>query len=426
MICGMCGSLEHNGHNLTPMQEAIDAHRMLVEGLVAAVKLTRAEAIRAADAIKVIRGELEGNRVVALKIIDEGFNRLLRAIKQRRGELKALVNDAYAEKDDLLNKQITALEAIDMDSEAALQLVEATLALATPVELGERKQVLVDGLTRFTQHAVPLKESCSSTMSIQLEQSLEQSVDAILALGALDTSAADPTASTAGGGGLGVAVVGKASRFVVTAVEAETGKQRSIGGDAVEIKLAAPSRTSRGDSGGGGGGGAAANPKGGKRKRGGGGSGKGRPSKKTRASASASATDAAALVNADATVVDAGDGTYACSYILAEGTPAGEIELSVLVAGGHIQGSPFAVQVTAGKRFAHTRAFDTNGVLHWIGTSAGTKPYENPHGKPGGVVATMSTVLIGEPSRFVGLELAGDARNTTIAGLGSWMAVDLG
>ena len=44
--------------------------------------VTRQEAIAATNAIKVIRGELEGNRDAAIKLIDEGFNKLLRAIKQ--------------------------------------------------------------------------------------------------------------------------------------------------------------------------------------------------------------------------------------------------------------------------------------------------------------------------------------------------------
>ena len=48
-----------------------------------------------------------------------------------------------------LNKQITELESIESHSEIALKLVEATLVAASPVELLERKQVFVDGLTQF-------------------------------------------------------------------------------------------------------------------------------------------------------------------------------------------------------------------------------------------------------------------------------------
>ena len=42
----------------------------------------------------------------------------LRAVRQRRDEMITLVNGAYHEKDDVYNKHITALEAIDEASEA--------------------------------------------------------------------------------------------------------------------------------------------------------------------------------------------------------------------------------------------------------------------------------------------------------------------
>eukprot|EP00729_Bicosta_minor_P018594 gene18594-biopygen29333 len=132
LICGMCGSFDHDGHAYKEVEAAIVAHRAMVEAAVAAVKITRQEAIAATNAIKIIRGELEGNRDAAIKLIDAGFNKLLRAIKQRRDALKKLVNDAYNEKDDVLNTQITELEGIDSHSEIALKLVEATLAAASP------------------------------------------------------------------------------------------------------------------------------------------------------------------------------------------------------------------------------------------------------------------------------------------------------
>ena len=107
-------------------------------------------------------------------------------------------------------------------------------------------------------------------MTITLKQSFEESADAILAIGALDTSATDPTASTAEGEGLTVANVGVVSEFVVTAVEVGAGEQRSIGGDTVVIKLVSASTSSVGEASGSGGGVVTAK---GKRKHGGGGGG---------------------------------------------------------------------------------------------------------------------------------------------------------
>eukprot|EP00729_Bicosta_minor_P001108 gene1108-biopygen29776 len=354
LICGMCGSFDHAGHVYKEVKEATAAHRAMVEAAVAAVKITRQEAIAATNAIKIIRGELEGNRDAAIKLIDAGFSKLLRAIKQRRDALKKLVNDAYNEKDDVLNKQITELEGIDSHSEIALKLVEATLAAASPIELLERKQLFVDGLTQFQEHTVPLKENCVSNMTIKLTQSFEASANNILAIGMLDTNATDPSASTAAGAGLTSGQVGDVAEFVVTAVEVGTGKQRSAGGDIVVIAFAqndaayedaAPSV----------GGGAAAKPTSGKRKRGGGSSsgGKGRASKKRKTGA---ATAGLVPAETDTTVVDNGDGTYSCSYTPPDGAAevgGGKWQLEVLLNGKPIVGSPFAVEVRPSANMAN-------------------------------------------------------------------------
>eukprot|EP00729_Bicosta_minor_P005158 gene5158-biopygen22795 len=355
LVCAMCAVMHHNGHDFTPVEQAIGKHRASIEALLADVVVTRQDAIAATNAIKIIRGELEGNRDAAIKLIDAGFTKLLRAIKQRRDALKQMVNDAYTEKDDVLNKQITELEGIESHSEIALKLVEATLAAATPVELLERKQLLVDGLTQFKEHRVSLKENCVSNMTIQLKQSFEQSANNILAIGMLDASATDPSASTAAGEGLAVAKVGEAAEFIVTAVDVGTGKQRSIGGDSVLVVLrqaitadegAAPSG-SGGGGGGGGGAAAAAKPGNGKRKRGdggGGSSGKGRVKK----SKTGATTPAAARDTTELTVVDNGDGTYSCSYTPSDGAAEvgdGKWQLEVLLNGKPIVGSPFVIEV---------------------------------------------------------------------------------
>eukprot|EP00729_Bicosta_minor_P024403 gene24403-biopygen9588 len=375
LICGMCAAFDHAGHVYKEVKEATAAHRAMVEAAVAAVKITRQEAIAATNAIKIIRGELEGNRDAAIKLIDAGFNKLLRAIKQRRDALKKLVNDAYNEKDDVLNKQITALEGIDSHSEIALKLVEATLAAATPIELLERKQLFVDGLTKFKEHGISLTEECGSTISVMVGTSFEQQATNILAVGWINTEDTDPSASIAAGAGLTSGKVGDVAKFVVTAVEVGTGKQRSAGGDIVVIAFAqngaayedaAPSV----------GVGAAAKPASGKRKRGGGSSssGKGRASKKSKTGV---ATTGLVPAETRTTVVDNGDGTFSCSYTPPEGAAevgGGKWQLEVLLNGKPIVGSPFAVEVRP-----------SANLTNWVFGSVATGEYALSEG---GAVAT--------------------------------------
>eukprot|EP00729_Bicosta_minor_P002160 gene2160-biopygen10887 len=346
LVCAMCGLLHHSKHDFTPVEKAAGKHRDALEALLAEVVVTRQEAIAATNAIKIIRGELEGNRDAAIKLIDEGFNKLLRAIKQRRDALKKMVNDAYTEKDAVLNTQITELESIESHSEIALKLVEATLAAATSVELLERKQLFVDGLMQIKDHGVPLKEGCGSTIALGGAAPFEQQAANILAVGWINTEDTDPAASTAVGEGLAVAIVGNIAEFVVTAVDVGTGKQRDGGGDTLSIMFIQGGPADEGAApSGGGGGGAAAKPASGKRKRGGGGSiGNRRASKRNKTG------DAASPVppTNDTMVVDNSDGTYSCSYTPPEGADAvggGKWRLEVLLNGKHIVGSPFAIEV---------------------------------------------------------------------------------
>eukprot|EP00729_Bicosta_minor_P030939 gene30939-biopygen14705 len=74
LVCAMCAVTKHNGHALSPIADAVGVHRAAIAALVAEVVVSRNEAVAAANAIKVVRGELEGNREAALKVVEDDFN----------------------------------------------------------------------------------------------------------------------------------------------------------------------------------------------------------------------------------------------------------------------------------------------------------------------------------------------------------------
>jgi hypothetical protein len=237
----------------------------------------------------------------------------------------------------------------------------------------------------------------------------------------VDTKA---SVSVAVGVGIVTAVVGKEATFVVTAV-GYGGTPRTEGGDVVEVMFGpAPVEGS------GGGAAAAVEEPPSKRRR-----------KKTKAASSQPKGTAAPAPAAPTvgTVVDGENGTYQCSYIPWVDAAAGMWQLAVQIGGLHIAGSPFAVELVAGKEFVFEQitqggymtaaSFDGKGVLHWIGTKYGTMPYTNPHKMgAGGVVATRSSGAFGSPKWFVIHDHDGTTSNYTANTPNScnWMAVDLG
>lgn len=118
---------------------------------MAAVTVSRAEvvaAIAAISTIKVIKGQLQGNKDAANKVIEAGFKKLMQAARERKDALKQLVcllEGTYSEKLAALEAQLSALEDVDSTSEAALALVAATLAAATATELLARSSLLEIG-----------------------------------------------------------------------------------------------------------------------------------------------------------------------------------------------------------------------------------------------------------------------------------------
>lgn len=151
LVCAMCGLLEHSKHDFVPVEKAALAHRETIEAALAAVTVPRAEVVAAIAAIKVIKGQLQGNKDAANKVIEAGFKKLMQAAREQKDALKQLVcllEGTYSEKLAALEAQLSALEDVDSTSEVALALVAATLAAATPTELLARSSLLENGLGR--------------------------------------------------------------------------------------------------------------------------------------------------------------------------------------------------------------------------------------------------------------------------------------
>jgi hypothetical protein len=264
-----------------------------------------------------------------------------------------------------------------------------TVAVATPAELAQRRSLLVGGLQSLCDHGVKLQPQCETRVRVEATAALAVVIKGIATMFAVVDTNTNPLASTVTGAGVSDAMVGAPAEVVVQTVGFD-GQPRTIGCDIVGVTLV---RRDSGDGGEGSGGGG---------DDGGGG----------------------AIADGGGGAGDKANCSYVCSYTAT--TAEGAWQLEVCVGGNHVQGSPFAVRVSAGVRFVYSGTpFDTNGVLYWIGTGEGARAYSYPHGADGGVVAAMSSVARGTPLRFV-QHVHDGSRNYTKSVPNSWMSVDLG
>eukprot|EP00729_Bicosta_minor_P006328 gene6328-biopygen25914 len=341
LVCATCAVLEHNGHDLKPMEQVCSEHKDAIAAEVAQTVVARDEVVAAKTALEGVCDQVRQNGEAAKERVILGFRRVMAEGKQRSEALVAKVDETVRFKCGLLEAQVTGADESSDNATNGIELAEATLKVASPTQVLQYKKVLVGGLQRFQNHGLALKQACGPVVDVLLGDALDDIMTQIGTLGVLRTMVTDPAASTAAGGGLAVAKVGGIAAFVVTAVEVMSGNVRTTGGDNVKVMLVAV-------EGGGSGGGAAAaeaKPASGKRKRSGGGSsGKGRATKKSKTDA----TSSSAPAETTTTVVDSGNGTYSCSYTLPDGADAvgsGKWQLEVLLNGKHIVGSPFAIEV---------------------------------------------------------------------------------
>jgi hypothetical protein len=295
----------------------------------------------------------------------------------------------------ILHPQVIAGQIGEVDD--ALQAIAdgaavatTTVAVATPAELVQRHSLLVDALQNLCDHGVTLTPQCGTRVRAVATETFEALIKGIETMFAVVDTDTNPLACTADGAGVTGAMVGSPAEVVVRTVGFD-GQPITDSSADVGVTLI------RCDGGGGG--------------SGDGGDGRG-------------GSGADRVV---ASVRNGGDGSYVCSYTatIAEGA----WQLEVRVGGNQIQGSPFAVHVSAGVRFAYSGTpFGTDGVLHWIGTGEGARAYANPHGADGGVVAAIYLIEpnYSDPRRFVQHVCDGNNNTTTNNTPNSWMSVDLG
>eukprot|EP00729_Bicosta_minor_P002582 gene2582-biopygen6057 len=400
-ICAMCAAKEHSTHDYVDIAEASGTTRQALEKVVARAALALVEVSEGVAAVNERRKEVEQSAKETHAEVQRAYKQAQAGLISDMKTTQAAALTEGGRKEGVLVNQRDALASVKGRLESGLDLAHRVQEGASEVQLLQIQRLLVDGLTAATSHGISLQPVCGPSVMFVKSPAWMALNEKVPALGAISGSDTNPAACTAEGGGLKEAGVGNAVGFVVTAVNFE-GRKRENGDDGVALTVVFV----------GGGGGDAAGAGGGDGGGGGCGGGGG----------------VGAAGNTVTSVVDHKDGTYTCKYVIPEGSPEGVCQLAVRILGQHIHGSPFAVHVSAGKQFAHTGAFDGNGVLHWIGSGCGTKEYTNPHGKPGGVVAKMSSVYNNygcTPSRFV--EHAPlNQDNYTEDTANSWMSVDLG
>jgi hypothetical protein len=334
-----------------------------MDGLVAAASNALAAIEAGIGAMRRLLTVLETNAKITAEEVEEHCKALQRVLIARMHELQGAAKAETKQKMGVLQKQLNELERVEGALEIGIEVEERFKEHGTPIEQLQGNQLVVDGLAAATARADRANGApgVEPTVKFVVQRELKRMSEMLARYGSISGADGNPRLTVARGTGLTSAYANCHATFVVKA-RGYDGNPRAEGGDKVEMVLK-PAQVA------------------------GGGSGGGRatavveeqPSKRHKNikpinSEQKQTAPAAPVVG---TVVDVGDGTYQCTYILSAGAAGGEWQLAVRMRGAHIAGSPFAVEVTAGKEFVFEQinqggyrtaaSFDGKGVLHWIG-----------------------------------------------------------
>lgn len=76
LVCAMCGILQHNGHTLKPIAEAVQHHRGKVVAITAATKVSQQALADTVKSLYILERKIEVNRDDAIVAIEKEYVRM--------------------------------------------------------------------------------------------------------------------------------------------------------------------------------------------------------------------------------------------------------------------------------------------------------------------------------------------------------------
>jgi len=295
VVCRDCVTLKHNGHKCLSLTEAASKYRQEMETLATKAS-THAEEIKTAEArvegvsLDLKQAYEKKAALIQAALIQGTFKELHAALTAREQVLMNELDHLLKTKTFTLTEQRDRLRTFQACLESAVQRAKAAIQSPGNAELLVARSDVVSTLQALESQPPVLEPQTRCILEFVVDH--EQLLDVLNMVGVVKDTSTCANTTTAEGSGLKWAALGRKASFTITARDVQ-GSPCGVSGDLFAVEL----KDEKGDK------------------------------------------------KVEVNLKDNGDGTYLATYTVPADITKGDLKLSVLLPGAHIQGSPFVVRL---------------------------------------------------------------------------------
>ncbi|XP_065690370.2 tripartite motif-containing protein 3 isoform X2 [Patagioenas fasciata] len=236
-MCRECTAGEHREHRTVPLRDVLEQHKAALQQQLDAVRCRLPQLAAAAALVSEISRQLGERKDEAVAEIGSTFEELEAALRQRRGLLVRDLEAACGAKQKVLQAQLEALRQGQESILSSCAFAEQALRHGTASEVLLVQKQMGERLSELAARAFPEHPHENAQLDLAVETDAVRR--SILNLGALVTTSATAHETVATGEGLRHAVVGQPASLSVTTKDKDGELVRS-GGACLRFQVTGP------------------------------------------------------------------------------------------------------------------------------------------------------------------------------------------
>ena len=214
-MCKDCTTIEHNGHGIIPLHEAVMEHKSSLESLIKEARAQIPKLQEGINNITEVNQSLSSNTKIAEEKITETFDELICLMNERKHTLLKDLNSVFLKKQEVLNNQKERLEGLITKISNSCEITEDTVEHGNETDTLLVRKEMADKLKEFSCDTVRKQPEENEFVAFDTAhfQGLKKSLGS---LGYIKKNSAVGFNTTATGEGLRHAYVNKPGVITIT------------------------------------------------------------------------------------------------------------------------------------------------------------------------------------------------------------------